>query len=355
VNQSKQWPSRPTWVRCIPSIFLPPLLAILLVPGAALGQPRSVHPAVPDQGIALLEGVVMAPRQGFAYVMRPGGGIDAVDLASGAVRWRSDSAAKPLALAGDRLIAQAESRGANALDLVVLDARSGAARDAVRIPLPAGIAATVVDTPAGSFRVRADSAASKLVVRWEATNLKAVGPAQGYLPAENEGQAPTSKALAPTVVTGEAVVDLAAPSPRVKTAQEAPSVRSAALARAALQELQTPVVAGTEGRQLLSADGRHVLVTEPIDTAELTLYRHRWTVYERDSGARLGSVPALVSATPFLVVGTTLYHMAPAHAVRQEGRFVEHPAALRAVNLTTGAEAWNKAVRETSYRGPFPP
>jgi len=300
----------------------------------------------------LLEGVVIAPRLGTAYLMRPGGGINAVDLASGAVRWRSDSAAKPLALAGDRLIAQADSRGANALELVALDARSGAARDSVRISLPEGIAATVVDTAASSFRVQADTSGTQLVVRWEST---VNAPAQGYLPADDEGQAPTG---GPTVVAGSAVLDLASASLRVK---DEPAVRlasSATLSRAALEELQAPAVAGASGRQLLSADGRHVLVTEPMKGAGSTLYRHQWTVYERASGARLGSVPALVSAAPFLVVGKTLYHVAPAHAVVREGRergFAEHPAALRAVNLATGAEVWTKAVGETSFRGPFPP
>src|SRR5215203_3122330 len=103
MNQSKRWPSRPSWGRSVPTIALLPLLAILLLPGAALGQS-------PGHGVALQEGVVIAPRLGLAYVMHPGGGIDAVDLASGALRWRSDRAAKPLALSGDRLIAQAESR-----------------------------------------------------------------------------------------------------------------------------------------------------------------------------------------------------------------------------------------------------
>jgi hypothetical protein len=289
--------------------------------------------------------VVVAPRLGLAYVMRPSGGIDALDLASGAVRWRSDSAAKPLALAGQRLIAQAESRGANTLKLVSLDARSGAARETARIDLPAGIAATVVDGPSGSFRVRADATGSELAVRWEATGVAT--PAQGYLPADNEGQAPV-------VVAGEAVLDLAS-SLRVKTEPSVRSVRSPTLARAALQELSAPAVAGVEGRQLLSADGRHVLVTEPIEGAGSTLYRHRWTVYERAGGARLGSVTALVSATPFLVVGRTIYHVEPAHAVSREGGFTEHPAALRAMNLTTGAEVWTQAIGETDFRGPFVP
>jgi hypothetical protein len=323
---------------------------ILLLPSVALGLPRPL-PAASDQGIALLEGVVVAPQQGFAYLMRSGGGIDAVDLSTGALRWHSKSAAKPLALAGDRLVAQADNRGANALDLVVLDARSGAARDAVRIPLPAGVAATVTDTPAGSFRVRAEGSASKLTVHWQAT--KAAGAAQGYLPAADDGQEPASKANGPKILTGESVIDLASPALKAKPAPAASSEES--LPRPALQELQTPLVASAEGRQLLSADGRHVLVTEPMEAADFTLYRHRWTVYERASGAKLGSVPSMVSAAPFLVVGTTLYHVAPAHGVRKQGRFVEDPAALRAVNLQTGAESWKKTVGETSFRGPFPP
>lgn len=352
MNQTKRWPSRPARGRSVPSLALLPLLAILLLPGAALGQPRSTRPANPDD-VALLEGVVVSPRHGLAYLMRPGGGLDAVDLAAGTVRWRSDAAAKPLALAGDRLVAQAESRGAGALELVVLDARSGAARDALRIPLPAGIAATVIDSPAGSFRVRAESADSELVVRWEATGTTA--PAQGYLPAPSEGQAPTTDGQGPTIVTGQAVIDLTSASLRVKDEPAVRRTRAATLTRAALQELPEPAVAAAEGRQLLSADGRHVLVTEPAEAADFTLYRHRWTVYERASGTRLGSVPALVSATPFLVVGATLYHTAPAHAVRQDDRFVERPASLRAVNLETGAESWQMAVAETAFKGPFPP
>lgn len=337
MNQSKRWPFRPSWEPCFPAIFLLSVCTILLLPYSALGQPRSV----PDHGIALLEGVVIAPHQGTAYLMHPGGGIDAVDLARGTLRWHSDSGAKPLALAGDRLIAQAESRG-GALDLVALDARNGAARDAVRISLPAGLAATVVDTPASSFRVRAEPAGSGLTVRWEATTT---GPAQGYLPADNEGQAPA-------VVTGQAVLEL--PSLKMKAEPEARLAGAASIARAALQELRTPEVSGG-GRQLVSADGRHVLVTEPVAEPGFTLDRHRWTVYERSSGAKIGSVPAMVSATPFLVAGTTLYHVAPAYAVRRDGRFVEQKAALRAVNLKTGAEVWKVTAREKAFKGPFPP
>ena len=54
------------------------------MPGAALAQ-KSMRPATPENSAALLEGVVISPRQGVAYVMRSGG-IDAVNLATGKLR-----------------------------------------------------------------------------------------------------------------------------------------------------------------------------------------------------------------------------------------------------------------------------
>jgi len=308
-----------------------------------------MRPATPENSAALLEGVVISPRQGVAYVMRSGG-IDAVNLATGKLRWRSDKAAKPLALVGERLIAQvAGSRKGNTLDLAVLDARNGASRDSIRIPLPEGVVASVVDTPAGSFRVRTNSTASELLVSWEATGVGVA--AQGYVPAVDEGQAPVAGMEA---VTGAAVLDMTAQKLTIKAEPSVRLAESASIVRSAIEELSSPAVAGIEGRQFLSADGRHVLVTDTVEAGS-SLYRHRWTMYERASGARLGSLPALVSATPFVVIGNTLYHSVPAHTVRKDGKFVENPTSLRAVNLKTGVEAWKMAVLETSFRGPFPP
>ncbi len=351
MNQSERWPYRPTWGRYIASLVLPPLFAISFIPGIAQAQPQSMRPAAPENSAALLEGVVISPRQGVAYVMRSGG-IDAVNIATGKLRWRSDKAAKPLALVGDRLIAQ--GRGGKTLDVISLDANSGAARDSVRIPLPEGVVATVVDTPAGSFRVRTDSTASELVVSWEATGIEVA--AQGYVPAVDDGQAPdSSPQAAAQAVTGEAVLSLTSASMAIKAEPSVSRTQSPSIVRSSMEELSSPAVRGVGGRQMLSADGRHVLVTEPIEGAGSSLYRHRWTMYERASGTRLGSVQSLVSATPFVVVGTTLYHTVPAHTVRKDGKFVEHPTSLRAVNLKTGEKAWEMAVLETSFRGPFPP
>ena len=67
-----------------------------------------------------------------AYAMTPEG-VAAIDLASGAKRWTSNAAAKPLAIAGNRLISQVEPRTrTNRLELVLLDTRERGAVDSAK-------------------------------------------------------------------------------------------------------------------------------------------------------------------------------------------------------------------------------
>ena len=341
--ESKQWPFWPCGDKCLLRGI--PVLLFLLLPGIALAESRSMRP-VSDNAATLHDSAVVSPRHGLAYVMGARGGVDAVDLASGKVRWHSDGGAKPIGLVGDRLVAQVEGRAGNRLNLVVLDARSGATRDSTSIELPAGVRASVTNGPSGSFQVRGNRVDSQLAVSWEASGAAAGDAAQGYLPAEGEGEGPR-------VATGSAVLDLAAPKARIQPVTAAAT--AAAIARPALQELSEPAVAAAGGRQWLSADGRHVMVSERAASGDSSIHRHRWTVYERASGARVGAMPALLSTAPFLVVGRTLYHVSPPYAVQRAGKLAEQQTSLRAFDLTNGGELWSVEVRDTAFRGPFPP
>ena len=136
MNRTRWRPRRPLWDGSARSLFLVTLLAALLLPSVSVAQ-RSVDAVA-------VQNAVVAPRLGLAFVMKTGGGIEALDLASGAVRWRSDKAARPLALAGDRLVAQAEPGSAGSLALVLLDTRNGAARSSTRVPIDAAVTATAL-------------------------------------------------------------------------------------------------------------------------------------------------------------------------------------------------------------------
>jgi len=86
-----------------------------------IGGAAQVSPAA-----ELQPGVVVDPRSSAVFLMNQSGGIDAVSLNSGDLRWSSDLAAKPLVSSRDRLVAQAESAGrGNVLPIVVLDANHG--------------------------------------------------------------------------------------------------------------------------------------------------------------------------------------------------------------------------------------
>src|SRR5438046_10499350 len=99
--------------------FWPALAAVALLgparPALAQGKPS----------FAALPGGVADPAGKVGYVQAPSGGVDALDLATGKVRWQVAEVCKPLALAGDRLVCQAPEKGkANAVRILVLDTRA---------------------------------------------------------------------------------------------------------------------------------------------------------------------------------------------------------------------------------------
>ena len=90
-------------------------------------------------------------------------------------------------------------------------------------------------------------------------------------------------------------------------------------------------------------------------SAEFRIDQHRWNVFDRASGAKLGSFRSVVSAAPFVVVGRTLYYTSPPHQMRRGDKMLRRGTMLRAVDLGAGTEAWTKAVRDPAFHGPFPP
>jgi hypothetical protein len=106
--------------------------------------------------------------------------------------------------------------------------------------------------------------------------------------------------------------------------------------------------------QFLSADGRHVLSSQRVaDDPEWDKYR--WTIFERDSGRRLGELRMHLRYAPFFVDGTRVIYQTPPYARRRGRGMVEEPLQLRAADLDTGAPVWSQPVRDTVDRQPPPP
>jgi hypothetical protein len=321
----------------------------------------------------LSPGVVIDPNRSEAFVMDPEGEIVAVDLASGSEVWRSQKAAKPLAVAGDILVGQAEQPGpANALKIVALDtSRQGQPVTESLVQLPPNVHPMIDQAANRSFTARALPQAGEATLAWEFVERPLRGIAPGplqVLPGEAPpaptamGGAPAAAASAsarlgaqPTVMRGEVRINLSsgavAPSPAPPTASPATMAPSGPVAA---DVPSGATIAGVPLPQFLSVDGRHILSSARIaDDPEWDKYL--WTLYDRATGAGVGAFRAHLRYAPFFVTNSRAIYQTPPYARKQGANLVEEPPQIHAMDLATGSELWNHAVRDTTDRRPRPP
>ena len=305
----------------------------------------------------LHDGVLVSVADGAVYVMATQGGIDALDLDSGNVIWHNDQAAKPLAVDNHTLIAQGEATAAGELPLVVFDTRgTGVPTHNARLPLPAHVRGQAEDTLRNSFTAKAEIVDGQVQLHWKSQ----IRPAKGISPQVREDLTgpvdATGKSLAATVPpsaalidSGAALLDLASGEVRSTAA-----LKSMSASGVSLTELTgVDRLAGVDGRQFLSADGRHVLAS--IRNADKSRHaRHTWLLHDRQTGERVGTTAQPISASPFLVVDGALVLVTPPQTYPIEGDWAIESIAVRSFDLATGAQLWSKAVRDAEYSGPMP-
>ena len=132
-----------------------------------------------SEAFELAPGVVADPSSSSIYVARTGGGIEALDLGSGKVRWSREDAARPLLARGGLLVAQRES-GAG-LPLAILDATDGALRQRLELPLPEGVRAAVDESLEVRFTISARGAGERVLIEWDylERDVLGVSPPEG--------------------------------------------------------------------------------------------------------------------------------------------------------------------------------
>ena len=326
---------------------------------AAMAMMLLAHPILADSDIrALHDGVVVAPEQGLLYMMTPAGGIEGVNLETGEVSWYTEEAAKPLALAGDLLIAQAEPETKGLLPIVSLDTRkAGAAEQVMRVRLPKGVRALIDDGLGKSFRAWADADGAKASVMWKSSSQLPSGASPEIVDpsvapvvdASSAKAAPAQRFSTMVRHEGAFQLDLASGSMQETTANKALD-----MTRYPLRELSADKSVSTaDGRQFLSIDGRHVLVSERQTDGGIQ-NRYQWTIFDRASGEQLGQMTNRVSAAPFLVSGKGLIYVSHPASYLQDGQWTDKALALRSIDLLSGTERWSRQLRDTQYTGPFP-
>jgi hypothetical protein len=311
----------------------------------ALAAQAAGKPQAASLRANLRDAVVVDSARGIAYVTHPQGGVQAVDLARGTSLWRSTQGERPLSLVDNLLIAQAQPGEGGELRVVALDVRKrGALSAEADLAMPESVRAEVHDTLRQAFRVVAAPSPEGIVVSWEAEVYPSL-PGRGEREVEESERAEEKSArVREQVLEGTALFN--------------PSAGHLLSTKAAGRSMQ-PVFAsslsapGSREARFSSADGRHVLASVRTGN-DTSAAPYRWTVSDRGTGAVLGSFPAEVSMSPFVVVGKRLIHVVQPGLRAEGGKLIEQPLRLRAVDLTTGRELWTREILDTEFRGAIP-
>jgi len=304
-------------------------------------------------GFQLIPGVIVTSDRSQAYVMNAKGGIDAIDLSQGTVVWTTKEASKPLGLQGNLLISQVEpSRANNKLDVVALNIQErGKQMVAGSVKLSDGVTVSIDETLDSSFVVRVQPSGENTVFSWDYIEH----PIQGIPPDDPESSEMSLEVMPEAAADLKASGALRMNLKSGKISSLPKGTKSFAPAPSALTSVVAEErIAGVTGDQFDSADGRHILSSERIAN-DSVWEKYRWTIFNRSTGERLGEIKSHVSASPFFIADSkVIYETTPSLRQTKSG-LVEEPAKIKAVDFNTGQELWSKQIRDTTFRGPYPP
>jgi hypothetical protein len=319
---------------------------------AALPPPPPAPPSQPPkQKFQLAPGIVVDAAQGQIYSMDVNGGIKDVDVKTGQAVWNTKDASRPLGFVGNRLLGQMQHLiPNNALEVADLDPLTGKALSSTSAALPPQVVPSVVPTLKGDFAAFADTLPNgDAVISWQYLQHTARALPPGTKPTLPPADGVSSQTAGPgSLLRGAFRLDRATGLMQQMSAAAAPSVPPELISP------QPQPSGDAQNRQFLSADGRHYLVSQRNAGMSGT-QKYTLTVYDRQSGARIGAFQSPVAAVPFYVTDSrAVYELGPSQQ-RTAAGLVEQPRTIRAVDLGTGNEVWSTPVRDSTYRGPVPP
>lgn len=334
--------------------------------------------------LTLVPGVVVEPARGSVYVMGPAGGIETLNIDDGSLLWKSNQADQPLFVAGESLLAMIDSN-VTGLAVAFLDPASGKpaakAEERLILPLPVGVTAGIDQTLERTFTHTVRKSDDEIYLTWDFTqrHVTGVAPPDGRSLERRERGAfrflgDTFEAVAPESI----IADPKNWPAELKELFESKQIRRPpsgtgkvfAIAeqrydpeRLVLRRWRASdgmsleeklLYKGRAVAVLASCDERHVVVaTASAQAATERLYVLRY--YDLDSGALRAELRSTRSAGPFCLFGSRLLRVSQPEWRRVEGAMVAKPLELVAVDVTSGAKVWGRAIRDTAFRGLAPP
>jgi len=320
------------------------LVTALIISSTILARPLPLAAQeITPRTFQLVPGVLIDLIKRVAYVMSPQDRIDTLDLLDGRRQWSSAFGAKPLALISNRLVAQQQPRSApNVLELVILDTeKRGELLARASVTLPEDVEAFIDERMDRIFEATAEPLDDTVLITWQYRRAVVQGIAPDTaqpVPKPREARG-SFRVDVRTGITSATISETQAIGP-IASAQRAPTVATG-------QPRVTPPT-------FVAADANHILHSERI-ADDRVWKKYRWTIYERATGQKVGSIAAHLSWAPFFVVDRIIVYETQPYVATVDGIRGEEPRKLRAVSLQTGIETWNVRVRDTTYRGPYPP
>jgi hypothetical protein len=271
------------------------------------------------------------------------------------------------------------------LEVVLLDRRTGMVRETMSLDLPTQVWAEVDERLGRSFTVRGAALDDEVFLAWEHRRTRTSGlePRPGEIEQETlDGAYRIDLAANVYEVTDLAAVE-ADPMGSVPDSvlaslnQQEPGdvvvhtgetvAAIGFVIRDGQQQMvlkrwnpetgeqldEVDLVSGSHILELVSADRKHLLVSQRVAAGAWDEYR--WTIFSLDTGQRLGAVGNHFSHARFFVHDSVLVYEASAYGRNLGGAWIEEPRRVRAVRLAGGTEVWEHPLRDTTFRGPFPP
>jgi PQQ-like domain len=299
--------------------------SVALVPTPASSQSHELRP-----------GVVVDLELGSVYLMSPDGALESTRLDTGETLWRVERGGQPLAVSGQRLLAASTPQGrAPELGIVAYDAATGQIAFTSEIALPSGVQALAANTLSESFLTKAVPSGGNVYISWGYTSF----PTRGMLLDQQGGTQPTQR-------SGTVLYD-------TETRRSSPVLMDS-LPPAVVTTLAPAAQARTNPNERLSIDGRHTLRSERIADNN-TWENYEWTIVDNNTGAEVGRLRSHLSQASFMVDDSRIVFDVGPYSRLVDGAMRDRPLSVHVVDLTSGGEVWTRPVRDTAFRGPYPP
>lgn len=352
-------------------------------------------------------GVVVDPVGGVMYAQDPDARLTAIDLRTATERWRVDDACKPLAVLDGVLWAQVSAHDTATLSVVgfaVPDRRegdegadgaalahAGQPREAPQmvarlgVPLPEGALALLEDRPYQRFHVTVVRGDDALFLKWDYQQLADSRPlSPEAAPSGHRAEGILRLAPAAAGQPGSTAALTVADEQDLRRAQRAglpaglssaldghlvnpPALYSdnvwAAVERSAQGAREVATLKrwrATDGAPLPdvmiaespatyrypSADRRHLLVSAPAGDG-----RYTWRIGDVATGQTVLEVAQDRPGAWFFLFDKLL--LVESFAAAEDA--TEGSLEMRAIDTDTGAQRWQYEIRDSAFRGAFPP